>query len=189
MKWNLNEFDCQFLLAAKPQPADRESHEGLVTLASVAFNLSVQTFSFLSLTHKSKQQPLSAPLITPADRVTGLVPLWACSVIHLLILIFFFFLSYLDSLYVGREWNGGSRWRAIDRILPGDRGWSLPSVSFLCCRLEWRSPTSHRPSLAAIQPHRSDSGPSHPKGDWGSETHCLFCGGDPPVQTDSRQRW
>lgn len=106
MKQNLNEFKCQFLLAAKPQLADRESHESLVTLTSVAFNLFVQTFSSLSLTHKSKQQPFSAPLITPADRVTGLVPLWACSVIHLLILIFFF--SFLFGQFVcGQRMNWG----------------------------------------------------------------------------------
>jgi len=34
------------------------------------------------------------------------------------------------------EGGGGSRWRAIDIILPGDRGWSLPSM------LERRSPAS-----------------------------------------------
>lgn len=91
--------DCQFGPAAKLHAADTDSHEGLVTPASVAFNLSVQTFSFLSLTHKSKQQPLSAPLIAAADGVTGLLALWACSVIHLLILIFFRPSSYSASLY------------------------------------------------------------------------------------------
>lgn len=184
--------NVSFPRAASPQPADREPRGSLVTPAGVAFNLSVQTFPCLSLSHKPKQQPLSAPLIAPADRVTGLAPLWACSVIHLLILIFFFLLS-LFLIWTVCVWleneTGGSRWRAIDRILPGDRGRSLP-LRFFSLPLGWSggAPRPSRPSLAAIQPHRSDSGPSHPKGDWGSETRCRFCGGDPPVQTDSRQR-
>lgn len=190
MKYSWIELECPFVLAAMPRPADRESHESLVTLASVA-----------ALTYPYKPSPFchsptnpnnSLFLLLLSHRLTG-SPGWyhtghAQSFAYW---YWFFFLplSYLYSLYVGTEWNGGSRWRAIDRILPGDRGWSLPSSSILCCGLEWRSPTSHCPFLAAIQPHRSDSGPSHPKGDWGSETHCLFCGGDPPVQTDSRQCW
>jgi len=72
MKWNRSELDCQFVLAAKPRPVDRESHESLVALAGVAASTyPFRRLSVLSLTHGSKQQPLSAPLITPADGVTG----------------------------------------------------------------------------------------------------------------------
>lgn len=176
MKYNWIELDCQAVHAAQLWPVDKGSHEGLVTPAGVA-----------ALTYPYEPSPLCHSLTYPNNRLF-LLPLsrqltgspgyyhtgHAQSFTYW---YWFLFLSDLDSLYVGREWNRGSRWRAKDRILPGDRGWSLPSDSIHYCRLKWRSPTSHRPFLAAIQPHRSDSGPSHPKGDRGSETHCLFCGG------------
>lgn len=89
---------------------------------------------------------------------------------------FFFPPSYFGEFVWVAGMNRGSRWRAKDRILPGDGGRGLASVSIHRCRLEWRSPASHCPSLAAIQPHRSDSGPGHPKGGRRLETHCVFCG-------------
>lgn len=100
-----SEWECQSVLAARPRPLIGSPTRVLSLQPALALNLSVQTLSTLSLTLTPRQQPLSAPLITPPDGVTGLLPHWACSLIHILILIFF--LSYLDSLCVGREWNGG----------------------------------------------------------------------------------
>lgn len=116
-------------------------HGSLVTLAGVAFSLSVQTLSCLSVTHQIQTTALFCHLISLADGVKGLAPLWACSVFRLLILIFLLFLSYLHSL---RMDEGESRCRASDRVPLGDRGWkAFPAVSFLCHLLERRSRRVH----------------------------------------------
>lgn len=171
------------------RPADRETPMGALSLWRASpSTCPYKTFSCLSLTHQNQQQPFSAALISPADGVAGLAPLWACSVIRLLILIFLLFLSYLRSLRM----NGGeSRWRALDRVPLGDRGWGpFPAVSFLRYLLERRS-RRIPPSLSGCH-----SAPSiwlraqpPPREAWPHRHTAAFVEGDPPVETDSRQRW
>lgn len=148
-KWNVWPFfflvDHYDVQSVSPLPCCCSSvllienpHGRLVTLAGVAFNLSVQTLSCLSVTHQIQTTALSAALISPADGVTGSSPLRACSVFRLLILIFLLlFFPYLHSFR--NEW-GESRWRAVDRVPLGDRGWqAFPAVSFLSYLLERRN--------------------------------------------------
>lgn len=189
MKYNWIEFDYHIVHAAKLWPVDKVSHESPVTPASVVP---------LTYSHKpspfchSPTNPNNSLFLLPLSRwLTGSPGQYHTG--HAQSFTYWSWFSsfsfWFGQFVCGQRKKRGSRWRAIDRILPGDMVWSLPSVSFLWCGLDGRSPTSRRPFLAAIQPHRSDSGPSHPKGDWAAETHCFFCGGDPPVQTDSRRHW
>lgn len=90
---------------------------------------------------------------------------------------------------MGGGMKRGSRWRAVDRILPGDRGRG-PCLS-VYSPLRAGAKGARRPTVALWLPFsRIDLtlGPDTPRepGTW--RHGASFVEGDSPVQSDSRQR-
>lgn len=151
MKYNWMELDCQVVHDAQPWPVDKESHESVVTPASVTA-LTDSTNLLFSVTHPHIQTTGSFCFSYHTDWQGHWVSttLGMLSYFHIDIDffdIFFWFGQFVCGQRVIWQEGGVSRWKAIDRIRLCDRGGILPSVSILCCRLEWRSPHI-QPSLS-----------------------------------------